>query len=234
MYGFQPNSPGAFAEFVVRKEANLHKIPDSMDYETASLVEPISVAFHAVWQIARGIKPTDTVLIFGAGPIGLFALIIAKSSSAKVVNIDPIKKRRDLAHELGADEVLDPSSGNQVQEILKLTGGVGGNIAFETSGSDIAREVLPDVVDCGGQIILIGISKPKKIPFELEKLISKGLVMKGAEGSPLMFPQTIKFLDEHEDSFTKVISHRLPLSRAMDAFRLADDRDNAEKILLNA
>jgi len=232
-YGFQPKAPGAFAEFVVRKETNLHKLPDSVSFDIGALVEPVSVAYHALWKIGGGVLPSDILIIFGAGPIGLFTLALAKSCEARVICIDPVESRRRLAKEIGADETVDPSTGESVREVLSLTNGRGGTIAIETSGSDLARASLPDVVDCNGKLILVGISRPSRTPFELEKLISKGLVMKGAEGSPLMFPPTIDFVAKHHDTLSKAISHRFALDEASLAFKMSENRKETVKVLLN-
>ena len=100
---FSATAQGAFSEFVIRRETNLHKISDSLSYDEGSLVEPVSVAYYGIWKIGGGVKPTDNVVIFGAGPIGLFALKIAKLGGANVFCVDPIEMRRKLADSLGAD-----------------------------------------------------------------------------------------------------------------------------------
>ena len=118
---------------------------------------------------------------------------------------------------MGPIRVIDPLSVDISSEILRLTNGVGATFAIETSGTDSARSVLPDVVDCMGQIVMIGISKTKKIPFELEKIISKGLIIKGAEGSPNMFPPTIDLIQKNRSDFSKVVSHKFPLEKVVEA-----------------
>ena len=80
VYGFQTRSPGAFAQYVVRDESNLSKIPHSMSHERGALIEPLSVAYHAVWGLPGGVDPSQTVVVFGAGPVGLFALAVVKGS----------------------------------------------------------------------------------------------------------------------------------------------------------
>ena len=125
VYGFQTKAPGAFAQYVLRDEGNLSKLPSSMTYEQGALVEPLSVAYHTVWGLAGGVEPGETVVIFGAGPVGLLALAVVKGSRAKAISVDPIETRRELALRFGADDVIDPLSRDSTQEVLRLTGGRG-------------------------------------------------------------------------------------------------------------
>ena len=232
VYGFQTRSPGAFAQYVVRDESNLSLIPASFSYEQGALIEPLSVAYHAVWGLAGGVDPSQTVVVFGAGPVGLLALSVVKGSRAREISIDPIEMRRDLALKLGADEVIDPVNQDAVKEVLRLTGGHGADLALEASGSDQARSTVFDAVDASSRIVLIGQTMMKKIPVEMEKLVVKGLTVWGAQGSPGMFPRTIEFLARNQADLTTIITHRYPLERAREAIDLASQRTGSVKIIL--
>jgi L-iditol 2-dehydrogenase len=232
IYGFQPQSPGAYAEYVVRDESNLSKLPSSLSHEQGALVEPLTVAYNAVWGLAGGVEPSQTVVVFGAGPVGLLAVAVAKGSRARVISVDPIEMRRGLALKLGADEVVDPVNQDAIAEILRLTGGHGADLALEASGSDQARSSVFDAVDTSGRIVLVGQTMMKKIPVEMEKLVAKGLTVKGAQGSPGMFPRTIEFFRRSQTDLVSIISHRFPLERAKEAIDLASQRTGSVKVLL--
>lgn len=232
VYGFQTKAPGGFAQYVLRDESNLSKLPDSMSHDQGCLVEPLSVAYHAVWGLAGGVQSTDTVAIFGAGPVGLFALAVVKGSRARAISIDPIPLRRELALKLGADEVIDPTKEDATQAVLGLTGGHGADLALEASGSDDARSRVFDIVDTSSRVVLIGQTQMKKVPVEMEKLVVKGLTVKGAQGSPGMFPRTIDFLHHYPSDLTAVISHHFPLASAKEAFDLASQRTGSVKVVL--
>ena len=75
-------SPGALAEYIAVKEKGLHKVPNGLSDEEAALVEPLSVSYHANWGVGSGVAPHDRVVVFGAGPIGLLAMLTAKAASA--------------------------------------------------------------------------------------------------------------------------------------------------------
>ncbi|MDA4137010.1 MAG: alcohol dehydrogenase catalytic domain-containing protein [Thaumarchaeota archaeon] len=232
IYGFQTKAPGAFAQYVLRDESNLSKLPPSITHDQGALIEPLSVAYHAVWGIAGGVQPTDTVVIFGAGPVGLFALAVVKGSRARVISVDPIDMRRDLALKLGADHVIDPIKQDATQEVLRLTGGHGADLALEASGNDDARSRLFDVVDGAGRVVMIGQTQMKKIPIEMEKLVAKGLTVRGNQGSPGMFPRTIDFLEHNPSGLTAMISHHFPLGSAKEALDLASQRTGSVKVIL--
>lgn len=232
VYGFQTKAPGGFAEYVLRDESNLSRLPDSVTHDQGCLVEPLSVAYHAVWGLAGGVQSTDTVVVFGAGPVGLFSLAVVKGSRARAISIDPIPLRRELALKLGADHVVDPTKEDATQAVLRLTGGHGADIALEASGSDDARSRVFDIVDTSGRVILVGQTQMKKIAVEMERLVVKGLTVKGAQGSPGMFPRTIDFLEHYPADLTAVISHHFPLTEARAALDLASQRTGSVKVVL--
>jgi len=100
--GFRPDSPGGMGEYLIIEERYAHKLPDKWSYEEGALVEPFSVGYFGIWGNGGYVDASDTVIIFGAGPIGLSALIVAKVARAKVITIEPFKSRCDLAHKHNA------------------------------------------------------------------------------------------------------------------------------------
>ena len=235
IYGFQTRSPGAFAEYVLRDESNLNALPPSLSHEQGSLVEPLTIAYNAVWGLAGGVEPSQTAVVFGAGPVGLLTLAVVKATGARVISVDPIEMRRSLALRLGADEVVDPTAAaGAVGEIRRLTGGHGADVAFEASGSDQARTVLFDAVDSSSRIVMIGQTMMKTLPIEMERLVAKGLTVMGAQGSPGMFPRTIGFFTRTRADLGSIVSHRFPLSEARAALDLASQRTGSVKVVLTA
>lgn len=123
------------AEYHMSSQVRLHKIPDSMTDEEATLVEPVSVAYHAIWGRGGGVAPHDRVGIWGAGPIGLFAMQIAQAAGAQVVVSEPTPYRQEMAKRMGAETIIDPSKENIVDRIMELTDGLGLTKIIECSGS---------------------------------------------------------------------------------------------------
>jgi L-iditol 2-dehydrogenase len=232
LYGFSWEYPGGMAEYTVSKEERLFKIPDNVSYEEAALVEPLSVAYHGVWGSGGGAAPHDRVVVFGAGPIGLFAMLTCKASGAPVIVVEPQPFRQGMARDLGADVVIDPTAGDVVEQVLDHTGGRGATLVLECSGSNGALEATIGVVAKQGRIVLIGQSVGRKIPIEIGKTIFQGATIFGSSGSPYFFPKTLTFISRHLVDLTPVITHRFPLTDVLEAFELGKKATDSAKIIL--
>ena len=232
LYGFSWECPGGMAEYTIAKEERLFEIPDSVSYEEAALVEPLSVAYHGVWGSGGGAAPHDRVVVFGAGPIGLFATLTCKASGAPVIVVEPQLSRRQMAQALGADVLIDPTGGDVVEQVMDHTDGRGATLVLECSGSNGALEATVDVVAKQGRIVLIGQSAGRKIPIEIGKTIFQGATIVGSSGSPYFFPKTLTFMSRRLVDLTPVITHRFPLSDVLEAFELGKRGSDSAKILL--
>ena len=233
--GFRPNSPGGMGEYLIIEERYAHKLPNEWSYEEGALVEPFSVGYFGIWGNGGYVDASDTVIIFGAGPIGLSALIVAKAARAKVTIIEPFKSRCDLALRLGADEVLDPTAGNLKDEIIKLTDGLGGSVVVEASGNDNAIASIFDVAGHSARVRLIGHSVGRKIPVEIGLTIWKTLAITGSGGIKNFMARTIKFMERirKEFDFKALISHRYSFEDIHEAFdKVVNDKKNVFKVML--
>jgi threonine dehydrogenase-like Zn-dependent dehydrogenase len=232
LYGFSWKHPGGMAEYTLAREERLFKIPDNVSYEEASLVEPVSVAYHAIWGSGGGAAPHDRIVVFGAGPIGLFALLCCKASGAPVIVVEPQAFRRKLAQDLGADAVLDPTVGNLVEQVSDHTGDRGATMVLECSGSNGAIAASLDVIGKQGRIVLVGQSAGRRIPIEIGKAIFERTTIVGSSGSPYFFPKTLTFMSRQLVDLMPVVTHRFPLSEILDAFELGKSGAGCAKILV--
>jgi 2-desacetyl-2-hydroxyethyl bacteriochlorophyllide A dehydrogenase len=232
LYGFSWQFPGGMAEYTLAREERLFKIPDNISYEEACLVEPVSVAYHGVWGSGGGAAPHDRIVVFGAGPIGLFAMLSCKASGAPVVMVEPQPFRQKMALDLGADVVLDPTQGNLVEQVLDHTAGRGATMILECSGSDGALATTLNVIGKQGRIVLIGQSAGRKIPIEIGRAIFERTTIVGSSGSPHFFPRTLTFMSRQLVDLTAVITHRFSLPKVLDAFELGKSGADCAKILV--
>ena len=233
--GFRPDSPGGMGEYLIIEERYAHKLPDEWSYEEGALVEPFSVGYFGIWGNGGYVDASDVVIIFGAGPIGLSALIVAKVARAKVITIEPFKNRRDFAFKLGADEVIDPTACNLKDTITKLTDGLGGSVVVEASGNDNAISSVFDVAGPGARVRLIGHSVGRKVPVEIGLTIWKTLAITGSGGIKNFMPRTIRFMERvrNEFDFKALISDRYPFKEIDKAFdKAVNDKKNAFKVML--
>jgi len=233
--GFRPDSPGGMGEYLIIEERYAHKLPDKWSYEEGALVEPFSVGYFGLWGNGRYVDASDTVIIFGSGMIGLSALIVAKTAGAKVIVIEPLKNRRDLAIKFQADEVIDPINCNLKKNISELTDGLMGSVVIEASGNDNAIASIFDVAGHSARIGLIGHSIGRKVPVEIGLTIWKTLTIKGSGGIKTFMPRTIIFMDRIRDkvNLKGLISHKYAFEEIQDAFKEAtENKVNALKIML--
>lgn len=233
--GFRPNSPGGMGEYLILEQQYIHKIPDYWTYEEGALVEPFSIGYFGIWGNNGYVDASDNVVIFGAGSIGLSALIVAKASKAKVIIVDPLSNRRNLAKKLGADYLIDPLNCDLEKEVLKITGNVGGNLVVEASGNDKAIASIFDVAAHNARVRLIGHSIGRRVPVEIGKTIWKTLLITGSGGVKNFLPRTITFMDRIRDNFklTDLITHRYPFGKIHDAFKKAiEEKAEVIKVML--
>ncbi|MFC2030243.1 zinc-binding dehydrogenase [Chloroflexota bacterium] len=232
LYGFSWGCPGGMAEYTLAREERLFKIPHNVSFEEAALVEPVSVAYHAVWGSGGGAAPHDRVLVFGAGPIGLFAMQSSKASGAPVIVVEPQPYRQQMALDLGADRVIDPTEGDLSEQVLAHTDGRGATLVLECSGSNGALASAFEVVGKQGRIVLIGQSAGRRIPIEIGQAIFQRTTIVGSSGSPYFFPKTLTFMSRQLVDLMAVVTHRFPLADVKDAFDLGKSAVDSAKILV--
>src|ERR1700683_1525547 len=171
---------GAFAEYVVIPESNIWKLDPAIPQEYASILDPLGNAVHTV---LAGEIAAKTVAITGCGPIGLFAIAVARSVGATTVfAIEVNEHRRRLAEKMHANLVLDPSKQDVRALIMGRTDGLGVAAVLGMAGAPDAIRTAFDIVRRGGRISLLGLtSKPISLNFS-EDIIFKGITVQGING----------------------------------------------------
>jgi L-iditol 2-dehydrogenase len=233
--GFRPDSPGGMGEFMVVEEQYVHAVPDDWSFEDAAWVETFSIGYFGIWGNNGFIDASDTALVFGAGPVGLSASMVAKTSGAQVIMVDPIESRRKRALDYGADTAVDPSEGDLAERIMDLTGGEGASVCVEASGNDRAIASLFDVSGHSARIRLIGHSIGRKVPVEIGKTIWKTLGITGSGGTKSFGQRTIRFMSAIRDrfDFAALNTHHFPFSDLHKAFEVAiHNKEEALKVML--
>jgi threonine 3-dehydrogenase len=174
------DTDGAFAEYVVIPESNIWKLDPAIPVEYASILDPLGNAVHTV---LAGEIAAKTVVITGAGPIGLFSLVVARAvGAAEVFVVEVNEHRRRLAKQMHADLALDPSKEDVKTILMERTGGLGVDVVLEMAGHPDAIRIAFDVVRRGGRISLLGLtSKPISLNFS-EDIIFKGITVQGING----------------------------------------------------
>jgi L-iditol 2-dehydrogenase len=210
---------GAAAEFFVAKEGWLHRLPDNVSWTQGALVEPFSCGYYATVR-ADNLDASDTVVVLGAGPIGLGVVAASVGKGARVIVAEPSAARGELARSLGAEDVLDPTGGTFLDQVLAATGGRGADVVFEASGKPAAMATALDVAGFQARMVYIGIDVGGSAPARLGQIQSKELQVRGIIGSPGVWPQTLRFLSRSGVDLSPLVTATYDLAdadRAIDA-----------------
>jgi L-iditol 2-dehydrogenase len=222
---------GAFAEYVAVPQHILVRIPDNVTFAQAAMIEPISIAFHAVrrTRIALG----DTAVVVGAGMIGLLVIqALRMSGCGQIIAVDVDRARLDLARKLGADECLVAESVDVAAEVRRRTNGRGADVAMEAVGISTTVQTAVASVRKGGQITLVGNLTPK-VDFALQAAVTRELTILGSCASSGEYPACLDMMARGVINVDTLISAVAPLSDGPGWFqRLKTGGDGLLKVIL--
>jgi L-iditol 2-dehydrogenase len=223
---------GAFAEFVAVPDHIVVKIPESLSFNEAAMVEPVSVAVHAV-----NITPVqlgDTAVVVGAGMIGLLTLQALRTAGCgRIVSVDLEDDRLALAKKLGADETINSRSADVPALIRERTAGRGADVVMEAVGADATVQMAIDCVRKGGVVTLIG-NITAKVSFPLQSVVTREISVLGSCASSNDYPACLELMSRKAIRVGDMISATVPLERGPEMFdRLYNREANLTKVILN-
>jgi L-iditol 2-dehydrogenase len=233
---------GALADYLLIENAvrgtSLEVIPDHIPWEVAALNEPMAVARHGVNRCKP--KPSDKVVVFGAGPIGLGATLAFKSVGVQhVVVVDLIGSRLDKALQIGADAVINSADEDVLARLIVLHGG--GESRFPgKAGTDIYLDAagVPAVVNTalaaaksGATVAIVGVHK-EPIPVEFVNVMSNEITIVGSMGYPDEIFEVTKDLVANWEKYALIVSHTIPFDKVGEAFELASTPGAADKVVV--
>jgi L-iditol 2-dehydrogenase len=215
---------GADAEYCVMPATNVYRIPDSLSFEEAAFCEPLACAVHGV--DLAGVRLGDTVLIIGAGPMGnLITQLAARAGAANVVVSELIARRRERAAENGATHLIDPAR-QEVDRELRKVQRIGADVVFEVAGNSAAQASCVPVTRKGGTIVFFGVSPQERtIPVNPFVINENELTIRGSFNNPFATARAVELLASGACRVANLVSHRLPLSRYLEVFRLFGGAD---------
>ena len=222
---------GADREFFAVNPEWLHKLPDAVDDKKAALIEPFTCGFYAVLR-SGGTNASETVVVSGGGTIGLVSAAAAIGMGARVIVVDPLATRRDVALKLGADAAIDPSDGGAADRIREMTGGHGADLVVEASGHDASLAAAFDYAREDGRMSMVGINIGRKVPVVIGQIQMKNLTVRGCIGSPGVWPAAIRFLERTGIDLSPIQTHDYALTDAVQAFNFGKDATKSIKITL--
>lgn len=219
-----------YGQYILKQDWLLLPIPDDLSYEKGGLACcGLGPSFGAMQ--AMNVNSFDTVLIAGAGPVGLGATVNARFRGAKVIVVESNPYRVDIAQKMGAT-VVNPKDPDVLQQIMALTNGVGVDCGLDCAGVVAAQRLLIDATRRRGQVCFIG-ECSDDLPIRISPdMLRKGLILRGIWHFNLAdYPKVVKVIRE-SPIVDLLISHTVPMSKIQEAFELSASNQNA-KIMMH-
>jgi 2-desacetyl-2-hydroxyethyl bacteriochlorophyllide A dehydrogenase len=229
--GFLPVKPGAYAQYMAVGAEKVAKVPEEVADLDASLLEPLTVAVHAVR--LSNVRLGDRAAVLGAGPIGLFAQQCAALAGAQRVYVSEINPARArVARELGAHRVIDPAREDAVAEIVGLTG-IGADVVFECAGGRPTLQQALELVKWGGRVMLVSLAWEQVDCLPVE-WVGREVELKACYSHLNSdWPIGLSLLQEKKIRTRPMISKVVPLRDIQEAFQelLRPDTDLVQVIV---
>lgn len=207
---------GGFAQCSVAPAKALHKISAHLPEEEACLAEPLSCVINGAQKVK--LQPGESVVILGAGPIGLLFTLLFKSAGAgKIIVAEVNKFRSEFALKSGADLVVDPTSEN-LEKIVKEKTGLGADVVVDAVGSLLAQTL--GLVRNGGSILLFGMNEKARGEIKQYDITRREIKVQGTFIANATFPPAVKMLESKVLELKGLITHQFPLSKIKEGVEL--------------
>ena len=213
---------GAFAEYVAVPQQILYRLPETLSFHHAAMVEPVSIALHAVHRTRVCLN--DTAVVVGAGMIGLLAIEALRAAGCgRIIAVDLAEERLELARQLGADETL-PAGEGVLAKLLELTGGRGADVALEAVGITATVQLALSAVRKGGQVTLVGNLSPK-VELPLQVVVARELTLNGSCASCGEYPACLDLIARGAIDVDSLTTAVVPLAEGPAWFKRLYDRE---------
>lgn len=233
---------GALAEYLLLEDAVRGKsaevVPDHIPFEVAALNEPMAVARHGVNRCAP--KPSDKVVIFGAGPIGLGATIGFKSAGVgHVVVADLIPARLEKALAVGADAVINSAEEDVAKRLIELHGAgesmfpgkAGTDIYYDAAGAPAVINAALGAAKTGARLCVVAVHK-EPVPVDFLNIMSNEITIVGSIGYPDEIFEVTSDIVANWEKYAVIVSHTIPFTDVDEALRMASTPGAADKVVV--
>jgi threonine 3-dehydrogenase len=222
---------GAFAEYIAMPASNVMRL-DGIAQEVGAIMDPMGNAVHTVLEGEAVVGAR--VLVLGCGPIGCFAVGVARAGGASLVIASDFNERRlEIARAMGAHVTLNPGTDDVVAKVRELTGGDGADLVCEFSGHPSGHAQAFAAARLGGRVNMLGTpSRSTEVDFARD-VIFKGLTLYGVTGRRMYrtWDEMQRFLRTGQLDPRPVITHRFPMERMEEAIGVIKD-GTAGKVIL--
>lgn len=222
---------GGYQEFIVLPQENIHKIPDSLSWEEAIMIEPFTIAEQVCWRAE--ITKDDFVFIMGAGPVGLSILKMVKLYGAKCFISDVFDYKLGLAKQYGADAVINAKKVDVKEEIQRVTDSNGATVVIDAVCSEQSFEQALSYVCSAGRVIPLGFNKTPSAITQLS-ITAREIDIRGSRLHNNKFPKVIDCFVKGDLRVADMITHRFPFTEIHNALALIENPQihNGKVVLL--
>ena len=186
-------------------------MPDDMDWVMAAMAEPLTISLHGVHR--GGLKAGEYCAIYGAGPIGLLAGMVAEAYGAHAILIDVVQERLDFAKELGVEYIINSAQEDPVAVVAEITGGTMAQLVMECTGANVCIRGSLDLVSNAGRITFTGWPK-KETSLPTDLFTKKEIDIRGARTSAGEFEEAIELICSGKVDMRKVLTKTISLEEA--------------------
>ena len=223
---------GAFAEYISVPEHIVYKLPQNVSYAQASMVEPLSVAYHAA--VRTDISADGCSVVYGVGTIGMLVLQVIKALGAKkVIAVDVSPPKLDMARALGADYIINAKDHDAKDRIINLTGdSEGADICYDAIGTSETLQSSLASLKKGGKLVLIGNLAPKA-DFPLQWVVTRQVSIFGSCASAGEYDKCLELIANKKVDVDSLISKIVPLSEGIEwIHKIYNGEPGVSKIVL--
>ena len=220
LYALGVNTNGGFAEVCLAPETQCFRIDESVSFDAAAMVEPLSCVLHGIDRLH--IRAGQTVAVIGGGTVGLLMVQLAKlSGAAHVLVSEPSALRREIALRVGADSAVDPAQEALTERVRELLHADGADCVIECVGKTAAAEQAFEIADSGASVLLFsvpGVTAKAELP--LFPVYKKELTVMGSMINPDTFQRAVDLLNSGRLQISPLITHTYGLRQVEDAIRM--------------
>ena len=226
---------GAMTDYVVLPASYLHKVPDEIPDKLACIIEPFSMIYGNIVPVIRQTKAKNVVII-GAGQVGMFALVAAKSASVETVIMSgttrDVDYRFPVAKKLGASDTIDSLTASLPDKIMELTNGAGADVVLDASGSEAGIHQGMQILRHGGTLIAMGKTRKESIPINWDACLKKAMHINFHMQSNYQYmDEAIQFFAHPYTDLSVLITKEAPLSQWKSLFDYMDTHDTLKNVL---
>jgi alcohol dehydrogenase len=217
-------------------DTSVYKVPDGLNDEQVLFLADILPTAYEVGVLSGRVEPGDTVVVVGAGPIGLATIMTAQlHTPGRIIAIDLADARLEKALEFGADVVINNGREDATARVMQLTGGLGADVAIEAVGVPETFELCTELIRPGGRVANVGVHG-KCATLHLETLWIRDVLITTGLVDTNSTPKLLKLIEGGRLDPTVFATHRFPLADAEEAYDVfgAAAETHALKVVLNA